>query len=372
MAGEPHRTKVLHVINSNGRNRYLESIARHIDPTKYQLFVAGIDRRGPLNDALAEMGVESFHFQPGGPRSPQNVLALARLLRRLRPEVVHSHTFWVSVVTTALARLLGVPKVFVTRHHAAIHLNLGKRGHIGLERLMTRMTTRTVAVSDYVRDIMVHREGHPADKVVRVHNAIDPLPVRPGFDRPALIAQQGLAAADLLGITIGRIHPEKNLEVLVAAAERLPPDNNIRFLLVGPAEPHYQRQLTDRLAARGLSDRFRFLGLREDVGDLLANVDFLVHPSRDESFGFVTLEALSMGVPVICSDIPAAREVVTGELAAFFPADSAEQLAARIQELATHLPEHRARALLGKQRAQECFSFPHLMRQYEELYERAD
>lgn len=367
MAEARRKLKVLHVLNSNARNRYLESIARHIDREKYQIVIGGMDARGPLNDALDAMGVESFHLDAPGARSPRNLLALVRLFRRLRPDVVHAHTFWVSLAATAAARAARVPKVFVTRHHAAIHLNLHKPWHIRLERQMTRLTTRTVAVSDYVKDIMIRREGHPAAKVVRVHNAIDPLPLTGSLDRARLLAQLGLDPGDLVGITIGRVHPEKNLDVLVTAAGLLPP--KVRFLLVGPEDPAYRARLDKQLAEGGTADRFRFLGIRQDVGDLLKSVDFLVHPSQDESFGFVTLEALSLGTPVIASDIPAAREVLTEECAAFFPAQSSAALAARIGELLADPAPFRARAQRGLARVAERFTFPRLMREYEALYD---
>jgi len=107
------------------------------------------------------------------------------------------------------------------------------------------------------------------------------------------------------------------------------PEATLRIIGDGPSRPELERFA----AELGVARRVQFLGLRTDVDALLRESDVFVHSPDHESFGMAPLEAMSIGLPVICSDVPGLREVV-GDAALRFQAGDTAQLAAHIRSVA--------------------------------------
>ncbi|MDQ3228613.1 MAG: glycosyltransferase family 1 protein [Pseudomonadota bacterium] len=141
------------------------------------------------------------------------------------------------------------------------------------------------------------------DNVVHLPRAVDAGLFDPAKRDPALRAQWGLDDEGLAAIHIGRIAPEKNLALAVRAYRALQRTQpKARFVLVGdgPAREQLARDNPD----------FIFCGVQrgEDVARHFASGDLFVFPSRSETFGNVTLEAMASGVPTVAFDYGAARE----------------------------------------------------------------
>jgi glycosyltransferase involved in cell wall biosynthesis len=135
------------------------------------------------------------------------------------------------------------------------------------------------------------------------------------------------------------------------------------FLLIGerysakPESVAYDESIGGQFAAAGLADRFHRLGFRQDVPQLLGEIDLLVHSARQEPFGRVLLEAAAAGCPIIATDVGGTAEMlVDGQSALFVPADDPQALAtAMIRAFAdVSLRERLARA--ARARVAEQFS----------------
>ncbi|GAA0709037.1 glycosyltransferase family 1 protein [Dokdonella soli] len=136
-----------------------------------------------------------------------------------------------------------------------------------------------------------------------LRRAVDTELFRPDRRDEALRAEWGLAAGDLAIIHVGRIAPEKNLELAVRAFHAIKADApRARFVIVGdgPARATLAAQHPDIV----------FTGIRrgEDLARHYASGDLFLFPSLTETFGNVTLEALASGVPVVAFDYGAAHE----------------------------------------------------------------
>ncbi len=365
---EDGRVAVTHLIDQSGATRYFQSIVRHHDRSRYVLAIGSLEPPGPLQEMLAGAGLHTFSVGVRGRRRyPLGVPALVRELRRHRPDIVHLHTFYASVVGLMAARLARVPSVVVTRHHSDHLLRLNRPAHHALDRMVTAGADAVIAVSEATRAIMVERERAAAAKIRVVHNGIEDIPPRDPRILERLREEMALGGGPVVAM-VARLHEEKGHPFLLRALARIRPAfPGLRLLLVGEGEERARLQAD--VEGLGLADAVRFLGYRADVYDVMALADVLVLPSLAESFGFVLAEAMALGVPVVATDTGGAPEVV-GEAGVIVPKGDAQALA---DALATLLGDPGARSRLaaeGPGRVHRLFRALDMVRGYEAVYEQ--
>ncbi|MFE4469216.1 glycosyltransferase family 4 protein [Leifsonia sp. NPDC056824] len=187
------------------------------------------------------------------------------------------------------------------------------------QRMLLNRSDAVVTVSETTKELIA--EHHLTKRPVYVvPNAAD-MPTLPE-QRLARTAPE----AKLL-VYMGSFMPYKNVDTLVRAAAQLPDYQLHLMSRVTPAE-------RGRLAALAPGARLVFHdgATDEDYAETLARATALVTASRDEGFGIPLVESMTLGTPVVVSDIPIFREI-GGESALYFPADDADALAARVRHL---------------------------------------
>jgi L-malate glycosyltransferase len=162
------------------------------------------------------------------------------------------------------------------------------------------------------------RYGNLAQRVV--HNGIDPLHPLDFPTRPDILLPGRLHA-----VMVGRLTPVKGIDIALSALARVTTDVPWHLNLVG--EGTRQAELEDLVVRLNLRDRVSFLGFRRDVHALLAHSDLLIMSSRHEGLPYALLEAMSLGLPTLASDVGGLAEVLhhnrtgwlapVGDIAAF-------------------------------------------------------
>jgi L-malate glycosyltransferase len=306
----------------------LESLEREEwRPTLLLDDAAGVE---PLVERAERLGVPVRRLPPLplGLVGARRVPALARLLRRERPDVFHAHMSspvackW-ALAAAALAR---VPAVLGT-------VQVGQyeppnRSAAWQLRLLARRVDRYLAVSREIADELVERLGWPAAKVEVVYNAVD-LSRFEVTAPPGLREQLGGSEARPLVLTAARLDPQKGHRVLLEAAARLP---EAIFLLAGEGP---ERERLEGLAAElGVAERVRFLGRRDDVPQLLAACDVFALPSLYEGSSLAVLEAMAAGKAVVSSAIGGTEELVEDGISGLLvPPGDADALAKALRRL---------------------------------------
>jgi glycosyltransferase involved in cell wall biosynthesis len=184
-----------------------------------------------------------------------------------------------------------------------------------------------------------------------------------------LRAERGVKPESLLLGTVGMCRPEKNQEVLLTMLRRLRVARVDAHLVIAGDGPLLPR-LKQRAAQLELLDRVHFIGAIEDVRPVLAAIDIFLLPSiAVESFSNAALEAMSMGRPVVLSDIGGAREMITDGVEGYVV--SPNELAARLPAIISALSaDRRKRQQMGaaaRNRAVTCFSVPAMVAGYRGL-----
>lgn len=339
---------LLDSLNVGGAESLVIPFARRLDPERFRLTVGSLSTAGE-NLVEQELRREAIACVNFGARSLRDTAAFRRLLRFVRDEridLVHAHLTYSSIWAALLSRMTGVPSVAslhvapsATRElRATLRHRLATSARDRVMRFaLGRWSTRVVAVSGALRRTY---DGIADSKMRIVHNGIEV----ERFQRQRSEARERLqleldvpAGAQII-VTVAVLRPGKGIEVLLDAAKKLvkqePRGTNAIFLIIGDGP---KRAEWEALAAReGIADRIRWAGFRRDVDALLAGCDLFVHPSLDDAFPTVLLEAMAAGVPVIASEVGGIPEIVVPEKTGrLVPPGDATALAASIAALLT-------------------------------------
>jgi glycosyltransferase involved in cell wall biosynthesis len=300
-------------------------------------------RRDPARAArLIESGIGVSEYRFGGPLDIATRLGIRRELKRLKPRVVLS---WMNRATGLTPR---GPYTLAAR--------LGGYYDLKYYRHCDHLIGNTRDIVAYLR-----RKGWPEERSHYLPNFVDATRAPP-VSRASLTTPED---APLL-LALGRLHPVKGFDVLLAALTAVP-DAFVWLAGEGP-----ERQALEAQAqALGLSARVRFLGWRDDMAALLAAADLLVCPSRHEPLGNVVIEAWAHGVPVIASDAEGPRELIQPGIDGFLAArDNADALARTIRLLLADPAAREALAQAGYESYSRQFSERTVVAAYQEFFDR--
>ncbi len=292
-----------------------------------------------------------------------------RLLRRLKPDVVHTHTAKAGFLGRVAARLAGVPVVVHTFHGHVFHGYFSPaktRLFLILERLTARLSSAVITLSDGLRDELCdiyHIAPRDKFRVLGLGLDLEPFaraPRRGGTFRAAW----GIPAeAPLIGI-VGRLVPVKNHDLFLRMAAQLREQRpDARFAIIGDGE--LRESLERQAAGLGLAGAVIFTGWQHDLPPVYSDLDALVISSLNEGTPVSVIEALTAGCPVVATAVGGLPDLLDrGALGRLTPGGD---VAALTQALAETLaappdPAQAQTAMLHR------YSIDRLARDLEELY----
>jgi len=213
---------------------------------------------------------------------------------------------------------------------------------------------------------MTDFEGTPEAKITLVYNGVEPL-CTPASESVAKLRRELMLHDESICLMIARLHEEKGFKVLFDAIPIVVSHVPNMVVLVAGEGPH-RATLAAGARRRGLDHMVRFLGQRSDIPELISLASVVVLPSLAESFGFVLLEAMSLGKPVVASTTGGIPEVVShGETGLLVPPGDVLSLADSIIRVLLQPDLAAELATKGKQRAR-LFTFDKMIRGYECVY----
>ena len=281
-------------------------------------------------------------------------LLLARLVRSLHADVVHTHLVHADAYGGVAAKLRGA-KLVSTKHNDD-PFRLGAFRHV--ERRLSGLADRVITITDALRDFNVERIGIPADKVETIHYGLDDLPEAWG-ENPA---DDVPGNAQIL-LAVARLTQQKGIDVAIRALPLLPEDTVLVVLGEGP-----ERARLEELARElGVEAHVFLPGRVPDVAAWLRRATVLVHPARWEGFGLGVLEAMLAGLPVVASRVSSLPElVVDSKTGVLVHPDDPSALAAGVARAL----DNPAFGPAGRERARRDFSVATMANRTAELYAR--
>ncbi len=300
---------------------------------------------------------------------------LRSAIRRLKPDVVHTHSSKAGILGRAAAWHERVPAIVHSIHgmpFGAFESPVKNRFYITLERWAARRCHAIVSVCDAMtQQALAAGVGNP-EQFLTVYSGMDAdaflTPRRSSAD---VRRELGLADDEIAFATVARLFELKGHEDIVAiAASVLTANPKVRFVWIG--DGILRDRLIADLEARGIRHAFLLTGLvpPDRIPELLAGVDAVIHPSLREGLARVLPQALLVGRPVISYDIDGAREVVLPETGILLQPRDLTGLAAAVLRLADNPSLREAMGQEGRRRFAEQFRHETMTRDLRSLYER--
>jgi glycosyltransferase involved in cell wall biosynthesis len=265
-----------------------------------------------LFEEAAKLGIRC-HSMPNM-RNPMNpvrdtraLLDIIALLRRTRPDLVHTHTSKAGVLGRIAAWNAGIPAMF-TAHTWCFAEGTSwtwKALGVPLERLAALPGGLIINVSEANRNLALQYRIARAEKLITIHNGIPDEEGAPLVQDPIENDPVENKEAPVI-IMVARFAPQKNQAMLLDAAARIKYPFHLLFVGAGPT----LQSMIDKARELGLEDRCTFAGNRGDVPELLRRSSIFALPTRWEGFPLSTLEAMRAGLPVVASDVGGVREAV--------------------------------------------------------------
>jgi glycosyltransferase involved in cell wall biosynthesis len=342
-----------------GAEKQLVTVATGLNRQRCSPLVICLTAKGPYERALGDAGVPVVLI---GKRHKLGILAYLRLralLRRERPDILHTWMFTCNLYGRLAAR--GLPVVTLASEVAADVTKSGIR--LGIDRLLARSTRAFYVNSNVVARFYHEQCGIPLEKMVVIPNGVRVVEMEP-VSRAAL----GVSEDALLVCCAGRLSPEKGfdrvIEALGAPALR---GRNVELVIAGDGP---SRGVLESLAeTRGLAHRVHLLGHRSDLPAVLRAADVFVLSSLHEGMSNVLMEAMALGRPCVTTPVGGVDELlIHGESGLVVEASASEPIAAALARLLDDPGLARRLGAAARERMARLFSIEANVRRFEDLY----
>lgn len=244
---------------------------------------------------------------------------IKKLIREIRPEIVHCHSSKAGGVGRIAAKLSGVKEIIYTPHaYILLDPTLSNRKRLiykWIERLLARWsTTKTICVSHGERDLAI------TDGIVRdynslvIHNGIEIQDERIEDYRGKLRALVGAKEDEILVGAAMRLYKPKDPGTYYEIMRRVLKENeNVKCVIIGDSVDGYKEDMQKRIKEDGLVNRFHLVDFREEASELICDLDIYLFTSLYEGLPYSLLEALRVGLPIVATDVTGNQDIIEDE-----------------------------------------------------------
>ena len=360
MSAESHVLHIVPGLMSGGMELGMAKVISGLGGNGTRHSIACLKGDPEIADRLpASTEIHCLHSYPNELKLP---VRLARLIRQVRPTVIHARN-WGAWPEVSVGRFLArpAPPLILSFH------GLGKAGYMPFRRraaswALARMATGLFTVSNQSRELMTTQWGWPEDKTQVIPNGVDTDRFRPAshaHDRKRVV----------IG-TVGNLRPVKNHPLLIQACGDLVRRGvDLEVRIAGEGE---ERANTIALAASiGLEDRFELFGRVEDVPAFLQDLDVFVLSSDSEQHPNALNEAMACGLACVSTRVGCVDELLDeGACGKIVSPGNQEELVAALDELISRSELRRQLGSTARQRASDRYGLKRMLSAYDTLYSR--
>ena len=283
-----------------------------------------------LRKKASEHGFETIPISFEKRDLPATLRRLLSLFKEIGPDVINTHSSKDSWVAGIAARFSSRRPVLVRTRHLSTPVGKNFLSSIVYKSLPHKIVT----TGEAIREQLIERNNVPPGQAVSIPTGVDLERFDPEKEFRDIRQELSLPTSTPLIGMVSVLRSWKGHDYVIEAAERI--KNKIpeaRFLIVGDGPR--KEALQDMVKEKGLSDIVLMPGHREDVPDIIASLDILVHPSyANEGIPQTLLQGLAMKTPIISSDLKPLLEVIKdGETGLTVPVKNSEALADKIEML---------------------------------------
>ena len=369
---------VMHIIYTlaiGGMENGLVNLINHMPPRRYRHAIVCLTDFTDFKNRIQRDDIPVIALNKREGKDFRVYPRLMKLLFQLKPDVVHTRNFS-ALEFLVLAAMAGVPGRIHGEHGRDLSELNGLNRKYNYFRKVTRpLVNHYVTVNGDLASWLVQEIGVNTDRVSPIYNGVDTGRFHPATASRSPLGPEGFAPENAIVVgTVGRMEAIKDQATLVNAFLALTETDAVaraRLRLVIVGDGRLRREITGRLRDSHASHLAWIPGNLDDIPDVMRGLDLFVLPSFWEGLPTVIMESMACGVPVVATDIPGTRELVTANRTGWLtpPGDSAGLAETILAALAS--PAERAHvAEAARREVVPRFSIEEVANKYQKLYLR--
>ncbi|MEZ5730082.1 MAG: glycosyltransferase [Burkholderiaceae bacterium] len=331
-------------------------------PSQSLHLVSAMDDSYAAMDLLADLpNIRACPVETAPRSMRRNVSAMVATIRRERPSLVASYNWgaieWALACALTRTRHVHVEDGFGPDEADRRHL----RRNLGRRALLALSSGELVVCSSNLERIARHEWGIPARRIHYIPNGVDISAIRLRSTRTA----RSIFARDdgeiVLG-TLAMLRPEKNLGAMLRIVADV---EHVRLVIAGDGPERESLEQTAR--ALGIDDRVEFLGRRDDIATLLAELDVFALTSRTEQLPMALLEAMAAGLPAVATDVGDVAAALAPANRSYIVAQEPDALAAATRALVADPALRESIGRANRARVESHYSQHEMVRAWSEI-----
>ena len=376
---------VLPRLEMGGTEKHVRDLVARLDRSRFSPLVVATSEGGVLESDFARMGVPVHVLgYKGLTRRRGEAIARLRLalgflgamigiLKEDKVAIVHAYLPAANVIGALAGLLARTPRIVVSKR-GLCHYKKERPILAVLENAANLAADAVMVNSEAVASAVRRAERFWGSKIRLIYNGIDGAAYDPGLfppSSPPTVPGLPLPGDAARVLCVANLFPyEGHLDLVEAAARVVARCPRAHFLLAG-RDSGAMTAVRARIETLGLDGHVHLLGPRGDVPALLAAADIVVHPSHEEGFPNVLLEAMAAAKAVAATAVGGVPEaVVDGETGILVPPRDPERMAGAILALLSDPGRARAMGEAGRRRVEESFLLEKTVREVEAMYDK--
>ena len=352
-------------------------LIKHLDRLNFNCHLFALEPIGPLEDYLRTTHLQVHN---GGYSSEKSwtikifllirgQFRLQRLIRQIRPHIVHAYLPLTNFMASFAGRILNVPMIITSKRALGTHQDRNRGWRI-FDMASFRFSHWVTVNSKAVGEDTIRRDRGNAAKIRLIYNGLNLEELTTTIaNKPKIRQALHIDPIHKIIITVANLIPYKgHSELLKTAAMVIKRFSNSIFLLVGQ-DRGIQKGLEQQAQELGVGSSIIFLGQRRDIPDLMAASDISVLPSHEEGFSNVVLESMAAGLPVVANWVGGNSEaIMDGETGWLVEPRNTQELAMKIMDLLEDPGKAAKWGEAGRRRVEQNFSHEKMVAEHIKLY----
>jgi glycosyltransferase involved in cell wall biosynthesis len=350
-----------------GADQQLMSAAQELRSRGHEVLIVSLTPLGPMGLEAKSIGIptQSLEMRRGF-ADPRALVRLGRLVRAWRPDVLHSHMVHANLMARALRLFVSIPALVSTIHN----IYEGGRLRMAAYRLSNRLVDQMTIISQAAADHFIAEGIVPKELLRVVPNGVDADLFREVLPeaRDAVRRSLGLER-EFVWLAVGRFEIAKDYPNMLRAFARVR-EQHPRSVLLLVGRGSLQGETETLVQALDLGTQVRFLGVRDDVPELMSAADGYVMSSAWEGMPMVLLEAAAAGLPIVATRVGGNHEVVCDEESGFLVPPRAPDLLglAMLRLMESSEAHRRSMGDRGRQHIRANYGLSRVVERWEIIY----
>ena len=327
---------ILHLIETTGPGGAETVLLNIVQQLKQEEFasIVVVTGEGWLHKKLLAAEIPTMILPSSKPNDWRFLRQVIRQVKHCKVDLIHSHLAGMNFYA-CLTGIFSRKPVIATYHGMVGDWNKKNLKNRIKYAVIKRGVRQVVAVSNYLNRELVQTWRFGPGRIQTIYNGVDFDTFDRAEHRASLKAELGIPADSRLIGMVGHIRPAKGYEYFIQAARIVANSQpDCYFLVVGEGKGRLFEDLKTLVRQLDLENRFIFTGLRDDVAEILGQLDVFLLSSTTEGLSIATIEAMGLGKPVVVTDSGGPREIVEDAVTGFLvPPANPHALAEKVVRL---------------------------------------